>query len=84
MMATSASAWIAKRREVKAEAAEVVKANAEQAKADLKAYREAKRTGRPVVAEPVIEPDETEEQGQEETPNQEGNTSDTDENTESE
>lgn len=53
-MASTATSWIAKRREVKAKAAEVMKANAEEAKAALKAYREAQRTGQPVAA-PVPE-----------------------------
>ncbi|AVJ49908.1 hypothetical protein FDJ43_gp07 [Microbacterium phage Koji] len=47
-MGTSTS-WIAERRKRKAEAAEVMKAQAAKAKAKLEAYREARRTGQPVV-----------------------------------
>lgn len=56
-MSTS-SEWREQREARKAEAAEVMKANAEEAKAKLKAYREAARTGVPLVEEPVVEDEE--------------------------
>ncbi|USH44758.1 hypothetical protein SEA_JUANYO_7 [Microbacterium phage Juanyo] len=70
-MSTSTE-WREQRKARKAEAAEVMKANAEEAKAKLKAYREAARTGVPLVEEPVVE---DEEQGTE-VVTQDGHTED--------